>query len=158
MNKDAGTDASPETFCKSMQNAANSNKTKPLLKTQIIRGDVTYMEFVNIIRKTLDNPNFRLAVNYLRGPLFGFQRPKWMPMHIMHGMLIGHFSPIVGILERDEATDDPLVAIFDVNHNYGGAYLVPATKLYESIRAMDVFSMKHRALILAEVKKGGGGW
>lgn len=155
---DAGTDASPETFCKSMQNAANSNKTKPLLKTQIIRGDVTYMEFVNIIRKTLDNPNFRLAVNYLRGPLFGFQRPKWMPMHIMHGMLIGHFSPIVGILERDEATDDPLVAIFDVNHNYGGAYLVPATKLYESIRAMDVFSMKHRALILAEVKKGGGGW
>ena len=153
--KDVGTDSSPEKFCESMQKAANYGERKELLKTEIVWGDVSYMEFVNVIRKTLDNPDFRLAVNYLRGPLFGFRRPKWMPLHIMFGMLIGHFSPIVGVLERDEAMNDPLVAIFDVNHNYGGAYLVPATILYESVRAMDVFSMKRRALILAEVKKGG---
>ena len=137
-----------------MHKVANSIDSLSL-KTQIVRGDVPYREFVTIIRKTLSNHNSRIAVNYLRGPLFGFQKPKWIPIHTMIGILGGHFSPIVGILERDDEKkgDDPLVAIFDVNASYGGTYLVPATVLYESIRAMDFFSKQRRALIVTERTK-----
>ena len=70
----------------------------------------------------------RVAINYLRPALFGFKRPKWLPFHFIIGLFGGHFSPVIGVLDNDDDKDNPLVGIFDVNHTYGGAYLVPAKK------------------------------
>jgi hypothetical protein len=81
-------------------------------------------------------------------------------------LFFGHFSPIIGIIERndndnggggisnntDEYDDYPFVAIFDTNHKYGGVYLTPARKLYDSVKAIDISSNTHRAVVFVERK------
>jgi len=49
--------------------------------------------------------------------------------------------------------DNILVGVFDVNHTYGGAYLVPARRLYESVKAMDISVSKPRATIILSVEE-----
>ena len=66
----------------------------------------------------------------------------------------GHFSPIIGMHEGYVNTGEECmipVAVFDVNHAYGGAYLVPARMLYESVIATDVSAQKSRALVVVIV-------
>ena len=46
------------------------------------------------------------------------------------------------------SNDNPLIAVFDVNHKYGGAYLVPARRLYESIKAPDVMTGESRGMVV----------
>mmetsp|Transcript_7152 Transcript_7152/g.10457 ORF Transcript_7152/g.10457 Transcript_7152/m.10457 type:complete len:84 (+) Transcript_7152:821-1072(+) len=36
----------------------------------------------------------------------------------------------------------PLIAVFDANHTYGGAYLVPTRRLYESVNAKSMSTGK----------------
>merc|ERR1712224_1008121 len=90
----------------------------------------------------------RVAINYLRPALFGFKRPKWLPFHFIVGLFGGHFSPVIGVLDNDDDKDNPLVGIFDVNHTYGGAYLVPAKLLYKSVNAVDIATETSRAVIV----------
>ena len=132
------------------------------LSTTIVRpaekGGGGYGEFLRSLRRVHD-PRCRVAVNYLRPALCGFQRPFWLPAHLLLGLFGGHFSPVVGIIERegrteDSAFDDPLVAIFDVNHRYNGLYLVPASMLYEAVSAVDATSGRCRALVVVEALKG----
>lgn len=99
----------------------------------------------------------------------GFEKIRFLPMNFMLSMMGGHFSPIIGILDRGTTTailtkdknnshdvddDDevyPLVAIFDTNHKYNGVYFVPAKRLYESVNTVDLFNNSHRAIILVEM-------
>ena len=65
------------------------------------------------------------------------------PNPLFPGVVCRPLSLLLEILPGDE----PLVAVFDVNHKYGGAYLVPARRLYEAIHAKDISTNKSRALI-----------
>ena len=78
-----------------------------------------------------------------------------MPINFILSMLGGHFSPILGIVEREgkEDGDNPFVAIFDTNHKYNGVYFVTAKKLYDAVSTVDLFANTHRAIILVEKKK-----
>jgi len=129
------------------------------LSTTIISGDVGYDEFLLELRKGLANENVRIACNFLRSALMGFERIRYIPFHMLMHLMSGHFSPILGLLERGEdddreegASDNPFVAIFDTNHKYGGCYLVPARRLYQAVRAVDLSANTHRAIILVEKK------
>lgn len=142
------------------------------IETKIIGGDETFATFIDTIRKAVRDPSCRLAINYLRPALTGFMTPRWIPIHLFLGLLGGHFSFIIGMLEKKDVgltstsvvgadgEDDngyfPLVAVFDVNHQYGGAYLVPANRLYESVKARDLMTLQSRALVELRMDEGGG--
>jgi hypothetical protein len=117
------------------------------ITTEIVSGSVDFATFVTTLRKVND-VNCRIAINYLRSALFGFAFPWYLPINFIIGLFGGHFSPVVGVLEQVDHPDDPLVAVFDVNHKYHGAYLVPASRLYQSVAAVDVTSGQHRAVIV----------
>jgi hypothetical protein len=117
----------------------------PNIHINVVRGDVPFEKFLTTL---INDENTRVAVNYLRPALFGFARPKWIPAHFVMGLFAGHFSPIVGILKNENDPKDPLVAVFDVNHKYGGTYLVPASRLHQSVKALDVSTRQSRALIV----------
>jgi len=117
----------------------------PTLHTDIIQGDHGYEAFLESIRK-INNPRNRAAVNYLRPALVGFRRLWFIPIHFIFGLIAGHFSPVLAILENN-GDDEPLIAIFDVNDKYG-LHLVPAKKLYESVKAKDLMTGKSRAVII----------
>jgi hypothetical protein len=129
----------------------------PKIETEIVRGDCSYDIFLQTIRR-VKNDKERVVLNFLRPALFGPQRPMWIPTHLLMGLFGGHFSPIIGVLENygedddDQESDNPLVAVFDVNHKYGGAYFVPARRLYQSVQARDVMTGQSRALVLVTNK------
>eukprot|EP00401_Gymnodinium_catenatum_P009342 CAMPEP_0117458762 /NCGR_PEP_ID=MMETSP0784-20121206/1109_1 /TAXON_ID=39447 /ORGANISM="" /LENGTH=298 /DNA_ID=CAMNT_0005252313 /DNA_START=26 /DNA_END=919 /DNA_ORIENTATION=+ len=130
------------------------------LTTTIVRGDVDYDEFIEILREGLANPNVRIACNYLRSALTGFEKVRYVPTHMIVAMLGGHFSPILGMLDEEDADDEtaakrgdgcPLVAIFDTSHKYNGVYFVPARRLYEAVKAVDLSNNNNnRAIVLVE--------
>ena len=153
-------ESKPEEFAEHISRIAGEHNVE--LSTAIVRGDVSYEEFLSALRGGLANDNVRIACNYLRSALTGFER--YYPSFLIASMYGGHFSPIVGIIEndhqhydgkgkrRDEKDDNPLVGIFDTNHKYNGAYLVPARRLYAAVHAVDVTAKKERALVLVEKK------
>lgn len=100
---------------------------------------------MNAIKKSNDL-NFRIAVNFLRSPLWGFNAPWLWPKNFMLGLLGGHFSLIVGYME-----DKDLVAIQDVNHNYGGIYLIKSQRLYDAVNTYDFSVGKIRGLVAVEL-------
>lgn len=138
------------------------------LSTKIVRGnEVSYEEFLTTLREGLANPNVRIGCNFLRSALTGFV--SYYPTSFIIGLMGGHFSPILGIIENgsedgkegeEKKTEEggnnengnPFVAIFDTNHKYGGAYLVPARRLYQAVKTVDLGSKKHRAIISVEKK------
>jgi hypothetical protein len=149
--QEEGGESNPDKWRASIEKLAQENNNKdivPDIHVEVVRGDVSFPEFLKTLEKVNDE-NTRVAVNYLRPALFGFKRPRWFPGHLTLGLLGGHFSPIVGILKNED--DDPLVAVFDVNHKYGGTYLVPASRLYESVKALDLSTRQSRALIVLEM-------
>mmetsp|Transcript_40356 Transcript_40356/g.97449 ORF Transcript_40356/g.97449 Transcript_40356/m.97449 type:complete len:303 (-) Transcript_40356:195-1103(-) len=116
---------------------------------EMFPGSCTYPEFLSAVKRGLEDPSCRVVLNYLRSALFGFVVPWWLPAHLCLALAGGHFSPIVGMVETEKYKgDNPLIGVFDVNHKYGGAYLVPAKTLFRSVRLMDVASQKPRAMIL----------
>ena len=46
-----------------------------------------------------------------------------------------------------------MIGVFDVNHKYGGAYLVPSKILYESVKAHDLMTGQSRAIVI--LRMGG---
>jgi hypothetical protein len=159
----------PTKWSKVIHDIAHEHHRKmPSIETNIVPGDLPYEEFLDTIRTALSDESCRIAVNYLRPALVGFKTPKWIPIHFLFGLLGGHFSPIVGIWEdRDShgygststcsnSNSDPMIAVFDVNHSYGGAYLVPARRLYESVKAHDLMTGKSRALVVLRMDGNNG--
>ena len=157
----------PEPWCEHIVKMAKESTHKSAdetegefeLETKIVRGNVTYEEFLATLREGTANTNCRIAVNFLRPALVGFQGVRWIPMNLVLGLFGGHFSPILGLVEQEEGVDgkkeidNPFVAIWDTNHKYNGAYFVPARRLYDAVNAIDLSASKHRALVVVEKKK-----
>lgn len=131
------------------------------LRTRVVKGSVPYRDFLIQLKAGLADENVRIALNYLRAPLFGFEKSKWVPLNWFATLHYGHFSPVLGIVAtehdgsgaegRGADDDDPLVAIFDTNAGYGGVYLVRARRLHESVAAVDFFGSKgSRAVVFVE--------
>jgi hypothetical protein len=111
--------------------------------SRVVLGSEGYPEF----RKALllaNNPSYRVALNFLRSPLFGIKR--FLPFDFIMGIRGGHFSVIVGYLENQD-----LVAVFDVNHAYG-PFLVNSKRLFDAVNSIDMSSNQTRALIVSEIK------
>jgi hypothetical protein len=144
--------SNPDKWRTQLEEMVVADGTAHIPDIDIVRGDVSYTTFLETLQTSLKDENSRVAINYLRPALVGFRRPKWIPSHYVLGMFGGHFSPIVGILPGN-GYQDPLVAVFDVNHKYGGTYFVPASRLYESVKALDVSTRQSRALIVLKMTK-----
>lgn len=148
-------DSNPDKWCPhTTQIAKDQSKDNESieLSTRIIPGDVSYDEFLSTLREGLANKNVRIAANFLRSALTGFEKVRYVPCHFIVAMYGGHFSPILGIIENEEDKNNPFVAIFDTNHKYNGVYFVPAKRLYDAVRAIDLTANKHRAIVLVERK------
>ena len=146
----------PEKWCTHITQIAKEIDEKMNLETTIIKGDVSYDEFVTQLKDGLANDNVRIACNFLRSALMGFEKARYIPTHLILSLLGGHFSPILGIVEHisndEQQSKVEYLAIFDTNHKYGGVYFVPVKRLYESVKTVDLGSNKHRAIILVEKK------
>lgn len=134
--------------------AKKHSNGKIQLSSSILRagGDVSYEEFVSTLRDGLANKNVRIACNFLRSALMGFESVRYIPTHAILAIFAGHFSPILGIIENETESDNPYVAIFDTNVKYNGTYLVPARRLYDAVGTMDLSTNKRRAIVLVEKK------
>jgi len=129
--------------------ALEKDAVKSSSHMEVFPGSCAYSEFLSAIKRGLEDPNCRIVLNYLRPVLFGFAMPWWLPSNLFLALVGGHFSPIIGVIETEKYKgDNPLIGVFDVNHRYGGAYLVPAKSLYRSVQTMDVSSQKPRAITL----------
>lgn len=146
----------PEKWCTHITQIAKETDENMNLETTIIKGDVSYDDFVIQLKDGLANDNVRIACNFLRSALMGFEKVRYVPTHLIMSLLGGHFSPILGIIEHDSNDEqekkEELVAIFDTNHKYGGVYFVPMKRLFESVNTIDLGSNMHRAIILVEKK------
>ncbi|KAJ3275394.1 hypothetical protein HDV01_000686 [Terramyces sp. JEL0728] len=110
--------------------------------TKIVYGSEGFTEFMKHIRLSNDL-NYRIGINFLRSPLFGFESP--LPSHVTMGLFGGHFSVVIGYDQRRD-----LVAIFDVNHTYC-TYLVDAKRLFSAVDTVDAFSNQPRGLIVTKI-------
>ncbi|CAJ1934709.1 unnamed protein product [Cylindrotheca closterium] len=129
--------------------SGNGSTAKRSANLEMFPGSCSFPEFLTAIKRGLEDPNCRVVLNYLRPVLFGFAVPWWLPANMCLALVGGHFSPVVGMVETEKyRNDNPLIGVFDVNHKYGGAYLVPAKTLFRSVQLMDVSSQKPRAMIL----------
>ena len=126
--------------------AAAIDNASTLTKTTVIYGNEGYEAFLSAI-KLSNNPKYRVAVNYLRSALYGITLP--FLHNILLGYIGGHFSPVIGYLP-----DQDLVAIFDVNHNYG-VFLVDTKRLYDAVNTYDIMSKTTRGLVLTEITGSG---
>ncbi|KAL7482022.1 hypothetical protein ACHAW6_007703 [Cyclotella cf. meneghiniana] len=153
VRKQKGGESKPQLWCEHVAEMARESchgaEEEVVLETTIVEGAVSYQEFVETIRGGLRNKDCRVACNFLRPALMGFAGWRIFPMNFLLGLMGGHFSPILGMLDFEEV-DSPLVAIWDTNHKYNGAYFVPAKRLYDAVHAVDLSARKHRALILVE--------
>jgi len=134
-----GGPASIDKYCSIIDKIGNGK-----LSSIVIYGDDKYQSFLEALKKTND-PQYRIAINFLRSSLFGMRSPSWLPSNILLSILGGHFSPIVGYLEKED-----LVAVFDVNHNYG-LFLVKSQRLYDSISTYDLSSGKCRGIVITTI-------
>lgn len=104
--------------------------SEKLGKQVAIVRDPSLAEFRGWLRRAND-PALRIIVNFHRGPLFGRGH--------------GHFSPILGYLERED-----LVLVGDVNRDYK-PFLVSSERLWRATDTVDRETGKERGLIVARV-------
>jgi hypothetical protein len=150
--EESGGPCNPKTWSKIIHDLAEEHHTKmPQIETRIIPGDIPYTNFMEEIKVALNDPNCRIALNYLRPALVGFKIPKILPANFLLSLMSGHFSPIIGMLDESKESEC-LIAVFDVNHAYGGTYLVPSRMLYESVKAHDLMTGRSRALVVIKMK------
>lgn len=101
---------------------------------QVVR-DPSLEGFRGWMRRAND-PGQRIIVNFHRGPMFGRGH--------------GHFSPVLGYLERED-----LVLVGDVNASYR-PYLVSSERLWRAMDTVDTDTGKERGLIVARVGPAAG--
>jgi hypothetical protein len=142
----------PEGF-KQKLDAIVTSSGEPYLNVTIVRGsenseateDDHYKAFLATL-KLVQNPKYRVALNFLRGAIYG--PAGYFPAQIFIALLGGHFSPIVAYLDDRE---EPLCALFDVNHEYG-LCLVPPRNLFDAMRTHDLTTGGPRGLVVTELK------
>jgi hypothetical protein len=113
-------------------------------KSQVVLGSEGYEKFLETIKKVND-PRYRIGLNFLRSPVFGYLQPSYIPANYVLTLFGGHFSPIVGYDEKED-----LVAVFDVNHNYG-MFLVKSERLWDAVNTFDFSAKGTRGLVLVEI-------
>jgi hypothetical protein len=91
--------------------------------------DPTYAQFRALMRSA-NTPGHRVIANFHRGPLFGRGH--------------GHFSPIIGYLERHD-----LVLVGDTNSEYR-PFLVKSDRLWSAVNTIDEETGKKRGLIILQ--------
>lgn len=107
-------------MCESISNMSD-------YQTTVVYGSEGYEAFRQALRQSNDPKWYRVAVNFLRSSMFGIGSPSWLPSSIVLAFCGGHFSPVLGYLEKEN-----MVAIFDTNHKYGfylcdaNDYLMPS--------------------------------
>lgn len=111
----------------------------------VVYGSDGYEAFLQGLHQANDASTYRVAVNFLRSSMFGVMRPKWLPSSWVLAFCGGHFSPVLGFLEKEK-----LVAIFDTNHKYG-FYLVDAKRLYDAVNTVDVMNGSTRGLVVLDI-------
>lgn len=57
------------------------------IKSNVVLGSEGYDTFVQCLKEKVNDTRFRVAVNFLRSPLFGFKSPWWFPMNAVLGTL-----------------------------------------------------------------------
>ena len=114
--------------------------------SSVVLGSEGYQTFKAAIKLSND-PGHRVAINFLRSPLFGSPGLVLLPANFMKVFFGGHFSVIVGFDEKKD-----LVAVFDVNHTYGGLYLINSKRLFESINTFDLQSGEERGLVVVKIQ------
>eukprot|EP01126_Amoeba_proteus_P033589 TRINITY_DN3303_c0_g1_i1.p1 TRINITY_DN3303_c0_g1~~TRINITY_DN3303_c0_g1_i1.p1 ORF type:complete len:244 (-),score=22.95 TRINITY_DN3303_c0_g1_i1:150-881(-) len=128
-----------ETFASKLDSISAGKTT-----STVVLGSEGYEKFISTLKK-LNDPKFRVSVNFLRSSLFGL-KPFWVPTNLLLNFCGGHFSPIIAYLEEQN-----LAAVYDVNASFS-LYLVDAERLFQSVNTVDIMSGQTRALILTEVK------
>ena len=120
-------------------------ESKGITKSTVILGsEMNFDKFLEIM-KSVNDPTKRIVANFLRSSLFGYQTPWILPSNFLLSVFGGHYSPIVGYWE-----DTKIVAIFDVNHNFG-LFFVSAERLYDAVTTFDIQSGASRGLVVIEV-------
>eukprot|EP00979_Chaetoceros_neogracilis_P007785 scaffold1674_cov284-Chaetoceros_neogracile.AAC.3 len=154
--KPSGGATNPKKWSKVIHDLADERYCKmPPIKTKVISGDLCYEKFMKAIIDSLKDPSCRIALNFLRPALVGFRSPIYIPAFFMLSLVSGHFSPILGMFEEDkEEGRECMIGVFDVNHKFGGAYLVPSRMLYESVKAQDLTTGRSRALVILKMGEG----
>jgi len=125
-------------FCESLTNISG-------YAAKVVLGSEGYDAFVQALRKSNESSQCRVAVNFLRSSMFGIKRPAWLPTSLLLTFVGGHFSPVLGFLEKEN-----LVAIFDTNHKYG-FYLCDAKRLFDAVNTVDVMSGSTRGIIVVDI-------
>ncbi|KAF0699354.1 Aste57867_10070 [Aphanomyces stellatus] len=110
----------------------------------VVYGSDGFSAFVEAI-KLANDPQYRVAVNFLHAALFGMGGPKWFAPVLLGAVMGGHFSNVIGYLE-----DVDMVLVFDVNQDFG-PYLVDTHRLFQAVRASDIQSGKSRALVVSQL-------
>ena len=144
----------PKSWNDLLQRIGQEHECKlPVLEAEIVSGEVDFETWLNEIKSSLQNEKCRVAVNYLRSALVGWKRGAFIfiPVNSILSLISGHFSPVVGMLEKDKANgiEEDLIGVFDVNAEFG-AYLVPARILYDSIHVHDLTTGKSRAMVIVK--------
>ena len=101
----------------------DSGNEEYYIETTIVYGsNVTYTQFKSILQTALSNTNVRIACNYLRSALTGFELVglwKYHPLLILLKLYGGHFSPILGMLDADDNGNDDENNGDDHHHHEG---------------------------------------
>ncbi|KAJ3409461.1 hypothetical protein CcCBS67573_g08871 [Chytriomyces confervae] len=112
----------------------------------VVYGSEGFHAFTQALEKVND-PRYRVSVNFVRGPLFGKPFPQFLlPHNLLIAFIGGHFSPIVGYDPQEQ-----IVAVFDVNEEYG-LFLVDAKRLFDAVDTYDIQSKKSRGLIVTDLR------
>lgn len=116
-------------------------------QSSVVYGSAGYDVFIEALKKANDADSYRVTVNFLRSSLFGIPSPTWLPSSWFTMRVGGHFSPVLGYLEKEN-----LVAIFDVNHKYG-IFLCDTERLYDSVSTVDMMRQdgQTRGLVVTEI-------
>ena len=124
-------------------NAIDQSFHDDKVKSYCILGNEGYVKFIEGL-KLVNNVNYRVGVNFLRSPLFGF---TWsiLPSTLILNLFGGHFS---NVLYFDE--DTQIVGVFDVNHKYS-LWFCDAYRLYEAVNTFDITSNEERGLVITEI-------
>jgi Phytochelatin synthase len=120
-------------------------QSKGATSSRVVLGSEGYEAFLQAI-KLSNQPNYRVAINFLRSPLFSAPSPVVFPLNFMKTFFGGHFSVIVGYLESED-----VVGVFDVNASYGGLYLVSSRRLFDAVDTLDLQSGEPRGLVVSSI-------
>lgn len=62
------------------------------IKSTTMLGSDGYEKFLAVIKEKVNDPKYRVTVNFLRSSLFGFKKPSWLPINAVLGNAMTTFN------------------------------------------------------------------